>query len=322
MNLDDCRALVATEMGRVDDFLTQRLASDVVLINQLSSYIIASGGKRLRPQLVLLASGACGYQGDHHITLATVIELIHTATLLHDDVVDASELRRGNDTANSLWGNEAAVLVGDFLYSRAFEMMVEADSMRVMTILASTTNRIAEGEVLQLMNVRDPDLTEARYLEVIQAKTAKLFEAATELGGVLTGQSDAICTALAQYGMHLGTAFQIVDDVLDYQSDQATMGKNAGDDLAEGKTTLPLIHAMADSNEEERAFLRQAITDADVSEMDKILAIIASTNAIEKSLETARIAANNAVQVLDILPDSKHKEALKTLALYSVDRNH
>jgi len=322
MNLDDCRALVASDMGRVDDFLTQRLASDVVLINQLSSYIIASGGKRLRPQLVLLASRACGYQGDHHITLATVIELIHTATLLHDDVVDASELRRGNDTANSLWGNEAAVLVGDFLYSRAFEMMVEADSMRVMTILASTTNRIAEGEVLQLMNVRDPDLTEAKYLEVIQAKTAKLFEAATELGGVLTGQSDAVCSALGQYGMHLGTAFQIVDDVLDYQSDEATMGKNAGDDLAEGKTTLPLIHAMADAKEDERALLRQAITDADVSEMDKILAIIKRTHAIEKSLDTAKTAADNAVRVLDPLPNSEYKEALQTLATYSVDRNH
>lgn len=322
MNLDDCRALVASDMGRVDDFLKERLASDVVLINQLSSYIIASGGKRIRPQLLLLASGACGYQGNHHITLATVIELIHTATLLHDDVVDASELRRGNDTANSLWGNEAAVLVGDFLYSRAFEMMVEADSMRVMKILATTTNRIAEGEVMQLMNVRDPDLTQERYVEVIQAKTAKLFEAATELGGVLTGQSDEICKALAQYGMYLGTAFQIVDDVLDYQSDEATMGKNAGDDLAEGKTTLPLIHAMKNGTHDERAFLRQAITDADVSQMDKILAIIAKTNAIEKSLDAAKEAANNAVQSLQVLPASDYLEALQALALYSVDRNH
>ncbi len=322
MTLDDCRALVASEMGRVDTFLTERLASDVVLINQLSSYIIASGGKRLRPQLLLLASGACGYEGHHQITLATVIELIHTATLLHDDVVDASELRRGNDTANSLWGNEAAVLVGDFLYSRAFEMMVEVDSMRVMNILASTTNRIAEGEVMQLMNVRDPDLTEKRYLEVIQAKTAKLFEAATELGGVLTHQSDEICQALAQYGMHLGTAFQIVDDVLDYQSDEATMGKNAGDDLAEGKTTLPLIHAMESANDQQRKLLRQAITDADVSQMDEILSIIESTGALEKSLNTARDAANNAVQALQVLPSSSHRDALQTIALYSVDRNH
>jgi len=322
MNLDNCRALVANDMGRVDEFLTERLASDVVLINQLSSYIIASGGKRLRPQLVLLASGACGYQGDHHITLATVIELIHTATLLHDDVVDASDLRRGNDTANSLWGNEAAVLVGDFLYSRAFEMMVEADSMRVMNILASTTNRIAEGEVMQLMNVRDPDLTETRYLEVIQAKTAKLFEAATELGGVLTGQSDDVCSALALYGMHLGTAFQIVDDVLDYQSDEATMGKNAGDDLAEGKTTLPLIYAMEDASEADSAFLRQAIIDADVSEMDKILAIINATGSIEKSLNTARDVAKKAADALDALAASDYKEALQTIALYSVDREH
>jgi len=200
--------------------------------------------------------------------------------------------------------------------------MVEADSMAVMNILASTTNRISEGEVMQLMNVRDPDLTEANYVEVIQAKTAKLFEAAAELGGVLAGQSDEIRAALAQYGMHLGTAFQIVDDVLDYQSDEATMGKNTGDDLAEGKTTLPLIHALADANDNERALLRQAIKDADVSEMDKILAIINRTNALNKSLDTARLAAKNAVSVLDVLPASDYKKALETIALYSVDRNH
>jgi len=322
LSLDDCRALVASDMDRVDDFLTRRLASDVVLINQLSSYIIASGGKRLRPQLVLLASHACGYQGIHHITLATVIELIHTATLLHDDVVDASELRRGNDTANSLWGNEAAVLVGDFLYSRAFEMMVDVDSMRVMKILASTTNRIAEGEVMQLMNVRDPDLTESHYIEVIQAKTARLFQAATELGGVLSNQSDEVCASLAQYGMHLGTAFQIADDVLDYQSDEATLGKNTGDDLAEGKTTLPLIHAMRDGTADERALLRDAITNADISRMPEIIAIIQSTNAIEKSLATARESAEQAAQALANLPVNSHHEALVSLARYSINRDH
>lgn len=322
MTLDDCRALVAADMGRVDEFLTNRLASDVVLINQLSTYIIGSGGKRLRPQLVLLAAAACDYRGHHHITLATVIELIHTATLLHDDVVDASELRRGNDTANSLWGNEAAVLVGDFLYSRAFEMMVDVDSMRVMKILATTTNRIAEGEVMQLMNVRDPDLTESRYIEVIQAKTARLFQAATELGGVIAGQDDTVCEALAQYGMHLGTAFQIADDVLDYQSDDNTMGKNAGDDLAEGKTTLPLIHAMRDGTDTQRALLQQAISEADASQMDEVLEIIKQTDAVQKSLSTARESAEQAVQSLQNVPAGQYRDALETLARYSVDRQH
>ena len=322
MNLEDCLALVADDMGRVDACLTERLASDVVLINQLSTYIISSGGKRLRPQLVLLSSGACGYQGIHHVTLATVIELIHTATLLHDDVVDASELRRGNDSANTLWGNEAAVLVGDFLYSRAFEMMVEVDNMRVMNILATTTNRIAEGEVMQLMNVRDPDLSESRYIEVIQAKTARLFQAATELGGLLANQSAEVCNALAQYGMHLGTAFQIADDVLDYQSDESTMGKSTGDDLAEGKTTLPLIHAMRDGNDAQRAMLRQAITDADISQIDKINEVITSTNAVENSLAAARESAEQAVQVLQSVPPSPYRDALESLARYSVDRNH
>jgi len=322
MTLDECRALVAQDMDQVDQFLIERLASDVVLINQLSSYIIGSGGKRLRPQLVLLASRACGYQGQHHIILATVIELIHTATLLHDDVVDASELRRGNDTANSLWGNEAAVLVGDFLYSRAFEMMVDVDSMRVMNILATTTNRIAEGEVMQLMNVRDPDLSESRYIEVIQAKTARLFQAATELGGLLANQPDEVCNALAQYGMHLGTAFQIADDVLDYQSDEQAMGKNAGDDLSEGKTTLPLIHAMRVGTDEQREFLRQAITNADASEMPKVLEIIKATDAVEKSLTTARESAEQAVQVLEHVPAGPYRDALVSLARHSVDRRH
>lgn len=322
MNLEDCLALVADDLSKVNDCLADRLASDVVLINQLSSYIISSGGKRLRPQLVLLSSGACNYQGAHHVTLATVIELIHTATLLHDDVVDGSELRRGNDSANTLWGNEAAVLVGDFLYSRAFEMMVDVDSMRVMNILATTTNRIAEGEVMQLMNVRDPDLSESRYIDVIQAKTARLFQAATELGGVLTNQSDEVCNALSQYGMHLGTAFQIADDVLDYQSDEVAMGKNAGNDLAEGKTTLPLIHAMRDGNDEQRALLRQAITDADASQMDKIIEVILSTDAVEKSLTAARQSAEQAVLALQAVPASPHRDALETLARYSVDRSH
>jgi len=322
MSYDECRALVAADMERVDEFLRQRLASDVVMINQLSGYIIGSGGKRLRPQLILLASGACGYQGVHHITLATVIELIHTATLLHDDVVDASELRRGNDTANSLWGNEAAVLVGDFLYSRAFEMMVDVDSMRVMDILATTTNRIAEGEVMQLMNVRNPDLTESHYVEVIQAKTARLFQAATELGGVLANKDANTCAALAQYGMHLGTAFQIADDVLDYQSDESTMGKNTGDDLAEGKTTLPLIHAMRDCNDSERTLLRDAITNADASRMPEVMAVIQATKAVEKSMASAKESAEQAIQALNALESGEHRNALISLARYSVARSH
>ena len=245
---EDCRLLVASDMEAVDRLINARLQSDVALINQLSHYIIGSGGKRLRPQLVLLAARACRYEGDDHVLMAAIIEFIHTATLLHDDVVDASDLRRGRDTANAVWGNEAAVLVGDFLYSRSFEMMVEVQSLEIMDILARTTNRIAEGEVMQLLNVREPGITEAQYIEVIEAKTARLFEAAAELGAVLAGESSVVRRALADYGRHLGVAFQIADDVLDYRSDSSAMGKNVGDDLAEGKTTLPLIHAMREGH--------------------------------------------------------------------------
>jgi len=262
LSIEDCRLLIDEGMQCVDDLIRRRLSSDVVLINQLSSYIIGSGGKRVRPQLVLLAASASGLSSDpanphsaHPVTVAAIIEFIHTATLLHDDVVDASELRRGKDTANSVWGNEAAVLVGDFLYSRAFEMMVDVQSMEVMSILASTTNRIAEGEVMQLLNINEPGITEAQYVEVIEAKTARLFQAATELGAVLAGQPDNVRQGLADFGMHLGTAFQIVDDVLDYTSDSSTMGKNIGDDLAEGKTTLPLIYAMRDGTEEQSTMI-------------------------------------------------------------------
>lgn len=318
--IDECTALVAGDMQRVDALIRARLQSDVVLVNQLSNYIIGSGGKRMRPQLVLFAAGACGYQGEHHITVAAIIEFIHTATLLHDDVVDASGLRRGAETANAVWGNEAAVLVGDFLYSRSFEMMVDVESMRVMDILARTTNRIAEGEVMQLMNVNDAGLTEARYIEVIEAKTARLFQAATQLGAVLSNQSDDIRMALAEYGNKLGTAFQIVDDVLDYQSDQAAMGKNVGDDLAEGKNTLPLIYAMRDGTASDKAIIAQAIESAGLDQLDAVLQAIESTDALSKCLDTAQVFADDAVKVLEVLPDSEYRQVLEFIARSSVKR--
>jgi len=329
LSIDDCRELVEVGMDRVDQLICRRLASEVALVNQLSGYIIGSGGKRLRPQLVLLAAGACGLDDRkdcdairHPVTVAAIIEFIHTATLLHDDVVDASELRRGRDTANAVWGNEAAVLVGDFLYSRAFEMMVDVQSMEVMGILASTTNRIAEGEVMQLLNVREPDVTEQQYIEVIEAKTARLFHAATELGAVLADQNDKVRTALASYGMHLGTAFQIADDVLDYKSDSNTIGKNVGDDLAEGKTTLPLIYAMRDGAPEVRELIAQCIRDADIGKLPLVLAAIEQTDALDKSIHRAQESAAAAIACLRQLPSSAYRDALERIASYSVERSH
>jgi len=325
LSIEDSQALIATGMSRVDELIRQRLASEVVLINQLSSYIIGSGGKRLRPQMVLLAAGACGLDPDtepHPVTVAAIIEFIHTATLLHDDVVDASELRRGRDTANSVWGNEAAVLVGDFLYSRSFEMMVEVQDLQVMSILASTTNRIAEGEVMQLLNVREPDISEAQYIQVIEAKTARLFQAATELGAVLAGESSQIQAALASYGMHLGTAFQIADDVLDYKSDSDTMGKNIGDDLAEGKTTLPLIYAMRDGTDAQSGIIAETIREAALERLPEVLDIIRQTDALDKSMSRAHESASNAIDALSILPASRYRDALQQIARYSVDRTY
>lgn len=257
--LASVRTLVGEEMRAVDREIQERLRSDVALVSQLGAYIVNSGGKRLRPIVVLLSAKAFDFRGRDHIQLATVIEFIHTATLLHDDVVDASQLRRGRSTANAIWGNEASVLVGDFLYSRAFEMMVEVDSMRVMEILAKTTNIIAEGEVLQLLNCHDPDITEQQYIQVIRSKTAKLFEAAAQLGAVITAQATETQVAMTSYGMHLGTAFQLIDDVLDYSAGNHTLGKNIGDDLAEGKPTLPLIHALNQGDAARRRLLRNAI---------------------------------------------------------------
>ncbi len=308
-------------MRAVDDVIQARLSSEVVLVNQLSHYIVNSGGKRLRPILCLMASRAYGYNGIHHHTLSAIIEFIHTATLLHDDVVDESELRRGQETANALFGNAASVLVGDFLYSRAFEMMVDVDSMKVMQILAETTNVIAEGEVMQLMNCHDADTTEQRYLDVIHAKTAKLFEAATRLGAVLCQRPEAEENAMASYGMHLGTAFQLIDDVLDYSSSSEEMGKNVGDDLAEGKPTLPLIFAMRNGTEEQSAVVRKAIEDGGLDYLEPVMQAIQKTGAIEYTEKTARNEAELAIAQLEHLPESNYKQALEDLARYSVDRS-
>ena len=321
MNIDQIKALVADDMQAVDQLIQRRLASDVVLINQLSHYIINSGGKRLRPLLTLMASRAYGYDGDQHFNLAAIIEFIHTATLLHDDVVDESDMRRGRETANALFGNAASVLVGDFLYSRAFEMMVDADSMKIMQILAETTNVIAEGEVMQLMNCHDADTTEQRYLDVIHAKTAKLFEAATRLGAVLSHRPETEENAMAAYGMHLGTAFQLIDDVLDYSSSSEEMGKNVGDDLAEGKPTLPLIYAMRNGSAEQSAIVRKAIEDGGLELIDGVTEAIQSTGAIEYTEQTARREAELAIEQIQHLPETSYKEALMGLARFSVDRS-
>lgn len=322
MDFDAVRQLAAADMQAVNALIQDRLRSQVALINQLSYYITGGGGKRLRPLLAVLAARACGYQGDKHINVAAIVEFIHTATLLHDDVVDESSMRRGKETANHVWGNQAAVLVGDFLYSRAFEMMVEVGSMRVMDILASTTNTIAEGEVLQLLNCRDPDTSEQRYMEVIHSKTAKLFEAACQLGAVLAGLDADSEQAMAQFGMHLGTAFQLVDDVLDYTADADALGKNVGDDLAEGKPTLPLIIAIQRSDAATAAMLRQAIVQGGLGNLDAILQAIATTKAIDYTLELAKREAAAANASLASLPDSPYRQALQGLAWFAVNRTH
>jgi octaprenyl-diphosphate synthase len=314
--------LVAKDMQAVNDLIIDRLASDVVLINQMGHYIVNSGGKRLRPVLVLLAAGACdALDGTAHLT-AAIIEFIHTATLLHDDVVDASDLRRGKETANALWGNEAAVLVGDFLYSRSFEMMVEVADMRVMDILSSTTNTIAEGEVMQLLNIHDPDTTEARYLSVIHAKTAKLFEAATRLGAVLGGRSNEEEEALASYGRHLGCAFQLIDDVLDYEATEEKLGKSLGDDLEEGKPTLPLIYAMRQGNEAQAALIREAIEKGGRQYIDDVQEVIRATRATDYTREVAKAEADKAQAALASIPDSPYRRAMEVLVAMSVQRDH
>jgi len=314
------RDLAAPDMQRVDALIRQRLASDVVLINQIADHIIASGGKRLRPMLHVLAAGAAGYTGEQHAKLAAIIEFIHTSTLLHDDVVDESDLRRGRQTANALWGNAASVLVGDFLYSRSFQLMVELDDMRIMRILANTTNTIAEGEVLQLLNIGNANVDEAAYLAVIERKTAVLFAAATELGGILGGLPDAQTAALREYGMQLGYAFQIADDLLDYISDADTLGKNIGDDLAEGKPTLPLIYALEKASPEQASSLRHAIEHGGLDSLDRIIASIRDSGALERTRDRALAHAQAARDALATLPASAYKDALAVLADYSVQR--
>ncbi len=315
------RTLADDDMQAVNQLIYQRLQSDVALVNQLAYYIISGGGKRVRPLLAVLSARAIDYQGDAHIRLATIIEFIHTATLLHDDVVDESALRRGRDTANQLFGNAASVLVGDFLHTRAFQMMVELGNMQVMQLLSDATNLIAEGEVMQLMNCNDPSTTEDNYLQVIYCKTAKLFEAATHCAAILANQPPHIELALRDYGKYLGTAFQLIDDVMDYSSSSQTMGKNVGDDLAEGKPTLPLIHAIAQGTPEQSKRIAQAITERDGMEhLDEILDILTRTKALEYTVSRAEEEAQKAINALVVLPDSPYKTALEALANLAVHR--
>ena len=312
---------MAADMLRVDEVIRLRLASEVALINQISHYIVSAGGKRIRPRLVLLFAQALGFDGPEQHELAATVEFIHTATLLHDDVVDESSLRRGRQTANALFGNAASVLVGDFLYSRAFQMMVSVNRMRVLEVLADATNVIAEGEVLQLMNMHDPDLAVDDYLRVIRYKTAKLFEASARLGAVLADAPLAVEEACADYGRSLGTAFQLVDDLLDYEGDTQALGKNVGDDLREGKPTLPLLVAMARSTEDERRLIRHAIEHGEPDRLDEILSIVRRTGALDATREAARAEADKARNALSALPDSMARKALLELCARSVERS-
>lgn len=321
MTLSEIRALIADDITATDQLILTRLASDVVLINQIGHYIINSGGKRLRPLLVLLSARACGYQGTDHLTMAAVIEFIHTSTLLHDDVVDESDTRRGNKTANEVWGNAASVLVGDFLYSRSFEMMVEPGLMKIMQVMSEATNVIAEGEVLQLLNIHDADTTEARYMEVIHRKTAKLFEAATQMGPVLSARDD-LEEAFILYGRHLGAAFQLIDDALDYLADEEELGKNVGDDLAEGKPTLPLIYVLQNGTDVQKQVIREAIERDGASRLAEVTQIIQETGAIAYTQQVAQQEAEKAKQSLAMLEDSELKQALLSLADLAVNRTH
>jgi len=313
--------LTTAEAKAIDQLIIDELSSDVVLINQMGHYIVGNGGKRLRPMLLLLAAKALGNINNNHLILAAVIEFIHTATLLHDDVVDESDLRRGKESANVVWGNAASVLVGDYLYSRAFEMMVRTGNMRVMDILSKTTTAIAEGEVLQLLNCNNPETTETKYLEVIARKTAILFSAATRLSAVMVDASSETEESLASYGQHLGIAFQLIDDALDYKSNSEDMGKNLGDDLAEGKPTLPLIYAIQKGNEEEAKIIIDAIKNGNRDAFNDIYAIVQKTQAITYTEQLAEEEAEKAINALSVLADSEYKEALTLLAKFSVQRS-
>jgi octaprenyl-diphosphate synthase len=321
-DLESIRLLIADDLRAVDGLIERRLHSDVVLINQIAQYIISSGGKRLRPLLVLLSAQACGYRGDQHVHLAAVTEFIHTATLLHDDVVDDSQLRRGRKTANAVFGNEASVLVGDFLYSRAFQMMVDVRNMRVMDLMADTTNIIAEGEVLQLLNCGNPETSEEQYLRVIRSKTARLFETAAQLGPVLCESAQEQEHALARYGLHLGIAYQLVDDVLDYNGSANEIGKNIGDDLAEGKPTLPLIHAMRTGMPKQVAVIRNAVEHGDRDQIDAVIDAVESTGSITYTARAAAAEADSALEALAEVPPSPYRDALESLAEFSVSRTY
>ena len=319
-SLEAIRAPIAADLDQVDEVIRRRLDSEVVLIRTIADYIIGSGGKRLRPALVLLAAKAFGAEGPARHELAAVIEFIHTATLLHDDVVDESSLRRGRKTANAEFGNAASVLVGDFLYSRAFQMIVDVGSLRIMRVLADATNVIAEGEVLQLLNVHDADTDERKYLRVIRYKTAKLFQAATQVGAILGGAKPEVETALAEYGMHLGTAFQLIDDVLDYSGDLQATGKNLGDDLAEGKPTLPLIYVMKAGTSAEQGLVRHAIEHGGKADLEGVVAAIHRVGALDYAREQARVESAAAIARLGLLADSACRDSLLQLAHFSVDR--
>lgn len=322
MSLSQLYAPIADDMKALDGVIRDRLYSDVVLIRQVAEYIIGSGGKRMRPAMVLFSAGAAGYQGTRHLELAAVIEFIHTATLLHDDVVDESDLRRGNKTANAMFGNAASVLVGDFLYTRAFQMMVASNNMRILEVMAGATNIIAEGEVLQLLNCHNADVEVDDYLQVIRFKTAKLFEAATRLGGILAGASPEVEEGLAAFGMHIGTAFQLVDDVLDYSGEEADTGKHIGDDLAEGKPTLPLIHVMKHGSPEHAACVRHAIEGGGRDDFAAVLQAIRASGAIEATRKAAEDEAERALNALNVLPSSVFKSSLVELSKFAVARKY
>jgi octaprenyl-diphosphate synthase len=321
--LEGIRNTVTADLAAVDATVRRELSSDVVLVNQVSDYIIGAGGKRLRPLLVLLAARAAGLPAlGAQVPAAVIIEFIHTATLLHDDVVDGSQQRRGRDTANEVWGNAASVLVGDFLYSRAFQLMVKLKSLRVMEIMADATNVIAEGEVLQLMNANDPDTTEARYLEVIYRKTARLFESGAQIAAVLAGADQTVEKALSAYGRHLGNAFQLVDDALDYRGSASARGKNIGDDLSEGKPTLPVIHALKHGSPAERALLRRAIESGGLEELGAVVQAIESAGGLEYTARLAQGEVDQALAALEPIPDTVHVEALRQLAGFAVSRSY
>ena len=322
MKLDEIKTLVRPDLDSIDAVIRVRLKSSVGLVDQVADYIIGGGGKRLRPLIVVLAARACGYNGSSHIDAAAFIEFIHTATLLHDDVVDGSTKRRGRDTANAVYGNQASVLVGDFVYSRAFQMMAAIGSQRVMEIMSEATNVIAEGEVLQLMNAHDPETTQQRYFEVIYRKTAKLFESGAQVAAVLAGASPSLQQALADYGKHLGNAYQLIDDLLDYRSDPEERGKNLGDDLAEGKPTLPLIHALRHGGPDAAAMIRDAISQGGTEEQDPIRAVVNSTGGLDYTAQLAENEAELALEALNQVPESPYRDALAALARFAVSRTN